>query len=159
MQCKNALCPVVPSNLHWWRTLWPKGGILGKTPMKSQSIALPASKLTFQGDSSHKKKKYAVERKSKSNWVIYQHQQCRAHHTSKTSILAKKNELIDLWNGVNQMSLVPRKVPCCGRGCAGTEDIWGSEDKYPGKLSACPAYHVTPDKYCQKSRFFQIYCK
>ena len=56
-----------------------RGGILGKTPMKSQSIALPASKLTVQGDSSHKKKKYAVERKSKSNWVIYQHQQYRAH--------------------------------------------------------------------------------
>ena len=25
------------------------------------------------------KKKYVVERKSKSNWVVYQHPQCRAH--------------------------------------------------------------------------------
>ena len=38
------------------------------------------------------KKKYAVERKSKSNWVIYQHQQCRAH---KLDIHSGKKEWIN----------------------------------------------------------------
>ena len=75
--------------------------------MKSQSIALLASKLTVQGDSSHKKKEICDRAKVKIKLGHYQHQhqhqQCRAHELDILS--GKKNELIDLSNGVNQMCL------------------------------------------------------